>query len=800
MNWKLFTIASVNLVFILFPYNILGCAGGEEDPYDYYTSFFHPKVSGDTDFEPFYYTNVHFLYKEDEPVDIARLTSAEWSSFAKNRFSKEEAYDFVCKYALKDLGTLYNHIEKQKPLTIPDSVRKNGMTQFFIDSKNLEALGYLLYARKLEPFVTGNWNSWESPQRDSLKMAGYIKNGQQLMAVAKDPFIRLRYAYQVIRLAHYSSRYDDCLRWYDEWIQPDKTNSLVQDLSLGLKAGALLKTGKKNEAAYLFSRLFASGQAKRLSNYMSFDWSTKRFDENNRKACLAMCKNNTEKANMLGLFILGSNTREFDAIKQIFQLDPKAALLPVLVTREVNKLEENVLSPSLAFKGGSKTVTIQYRDINNNDPEYRAWTEQARKMAAWLQGISGVNQEGFYHLAAAHTALITDDFENAGKYLDQCKNQLNEPLQKEQWKMTRLLLTINSRKTMDAGFEKELMPSIEWLAAKARKDVEFARFYRRIFADVLAIRYKAAKDITKYYLCHAVADSIQKASLADSYGYFPGTLYHLKTGASSADVEKLIQFTESKSLSPFELYLVKHADFNRNDLYDIAGTAQMRLYSFAEAEKWFKKLPAGYYNQEPFTTYLAANPFADLISDTHRPTRQDTAKYTRLSFARKMESLEKSLASSTDKEKKALYCYELAKGYYHMSYWGNSWMMTEYEWSTYDKERDSSNQQRKYGSDYFKVQKAKTFYLQALSLTSNRNLQAKCLFMAAKCDQKQFGSLPVMYEDNAEYRATLKKWLKDFDARNSYFTQLQKNFNNTPFYKEAFNTCSYLKDFVTKRP
>lgn len=799
MNWKLFTIAFINLVFVLFPYNILGCAGGDEDPYDYYTSFFHPKVSGDSGMEPFYYTNVNFLYKEEEPVDIARLTSAEWCQFAQNRFSREEAYDFICKYASKDIGNLYSSIEKQKPLTVPDSVRKNGMTQFFIDSKNLEALGYLLYARKLEPFVTGTWNSWESPQRDSLKMAGYIKNGQQLLAVAKDPFIRLRYAYQVIRLAHYSGRYNDCLRWYDELVQPEKIPSLVQDLSLGLKAGALLKTGQKNQAAYLFSRLFSSGQAKRLSNYMSFDWSTKRFDEKNRNACLALCKNNSEKANMLGLFLLGSNVRELPAIQQIYQLDPQCALLPVLVTREVNKLEENVFTPALAFKGGSKNVTIQYREINNNDPGYRTWIEEARKLAAWLQGIKGA-QDGFYLLAAAHTALITDDFENARKYLDQCKNQLKDPLQKDQWKMTSLLLTINARKTIDATFEKELMPSLEWLAAKSKKDVEFAKFNRRLFADVLATRYKAANDITKYYLCRSVADSIQNSSLSGSYGYYPATLTHLKTVAQAADIEKLIQFTESRSLNPFEQYLVAHANFTRFDLYDIAGTSQMRSYAFSEAEKWYKKLPAGYYNQEPFTSYLAANPFADLLLDTHRPTRQDTARYTRLSFAQKMISLEKSLATTADKEKKALYSYELAKGYYHMSYWGNSWMLVEYGWSTFDPERNRSGDERNFGADYFKVQKAKTCYLQALSLTGNRNLQAKCLYMAAKCDQKQFGSMPVMYEDNREYRSVLKKWLIDFDARNSYFTQLQKNFSNTPFYKEAFNTCSYLKDFVTKRP
>lgn len=801
MNWKLFTIASINLVCLLFPYNILGCAGGDEDPYDYYTGFFHPKTSGDKDFEPFYYTNVQFLYQQEEPVDIARLTSAEWSSFAQNKFTREEAYDFVCGYASKDLTSLYNSIEKQKPLSIPDSVKKNGMTKYLIEGKNLEALGYLLYARKLEPFVTGSWNSWETPQKDSAKMAAYIRNGQQLLAVAKDPFIQLRYAYQITRLAHYSGRYQDCLNWYDQLVQPNPTKSILQELSLGLKAGALLRTGHADQAAYLFSQLFAAGKAKRISNYMSFDWSTKRFDAANRKASLSLCKTNSEKANMLGLFVLGSNTQELKAIQQIAQLDAKADLLPVLITREVNKLEENVLTPSLRFRGGSQSVTIQYREINKTDKAYQDWIDEAKQMAAWLPGLKGNGQEGFYKLAAAHTSLIAEDFDKARTYLTQSRDLLSDPLQKDQWKMTSLLVAINSRTAIDNNFEKELMPSIDWLTVRAKKDPEFARFKRRLFADVLAIKYKAANDMTKYYLCRAVADSIQKASLADSYGYFPETLYDLKTTASGSDIEKLIRFTESASLNPFEQYLVKQADFKQPDLYDLAGTSCLRLYSFAEAEKWFKKLPANFYAREPYTTYLAANPFADLILDTHQPTKQDTVKYTKLSFTQKMIRLEKSLATAIDKERKAQICYELAKGYYHITYWGNSWMMVEYRWSVFDNEATEKPAGRNYSEDYFKAQKAKTYYLQALSLTGDRNLQAKCIFMAAKCDQKQVSPPPVMYEDNASYRTELNIWLKNFDARNAYFTQLQKNFSNTPFYKEAFNTCSYLKDFVTrKRP
>jgi hypothetical protein len=164
-----------------------------------------------------------------------------------------------------------------------------------------------------------------------------------------------------------------------------------------------------------------------------------------------------------------------------------------------------------------------------------------------------------------------------------------------------------------------------------------------------------------------------------------------------------------------------------------------------------------------------------------------------MSFSQKMIRLQKELAATKDKEKKALLHYELAKGYYHMSYWGNSWLLVQYGWSgsEYEYEYKSEDFAKHYNPDYFEVKRAKENYLSALANTTNKNLQAKCIYMAAKCDQKQVGNLP-------EGNAATSEWLRDFDKRNGFFSRLGKDFTGTPFYKEAFNTCSYLRDFVRK--
>lgn len=67
MTWKRYLIIFINILYLSFPYNILGC-GGEIDPYDYFTTFFQNDLVTEKSWHPFYYTNYEFLYDSEEPV------------------------------------------------------------------------------------------------------------------------------------------------------------------------------------------------------------------------------------------------------------------------------------------------------------------------------------------------------------------------------------------------------------------------------------------------------------------------------------------------------------------------------------------------------------------------------------------------------------------------------------------------------------------------------------------------------------------------------------------------------------
>lgn len=98
-------------------------------------------------------------------------------------------------------------------------------------------------------------------------MSPLIEEGNERIKSASSTFLKLRYAYQVVRLAHYAGKYDDAIKYYDSYVAGIAGNSVIAQWALGHKAGALMETGKSTEANYLFSTLFDKCPSKRINFY-----------------------------------------------------------------------------------------------------------------------------------------------------------------------------------------------------------------------------------------------------------------------------------------------------------------------------------------------------------------------------------------------------------------------------------------------------------------------------------------------------------------------------------------------------
>lgn len=794
MKSKLFLAAFINLVWVSFPQNIIGCGPGI-DPYDYFTSFISNQLPEPKTYQPFYYTGYNFLYSEQEPVNTSELLAEEWAAYCGKPVTAKAAHHFVNQFSYADFKKLYEHIEKKKTLPLAASLKNNAMSQYFSSSKDLEALGYLMYAKQVEPYVLGSSNYWEAITRDSIKMDRLIKNGRQLYQAAKKDFIRLRYAYQIIRLAHYSQNYTMAIKDYNQMINP-QTPGVLQPMSLALKAGALFRTGQQMEAAYLFSKAFSASPVKRVSNYISFDWAVN--SEKSREEYLALCANNKEKADMLALFALSSPVWELESMQKIYAWAPDADVLQVLAIREINKMEEQYLTPQLQNKDGGKTFFYNWNE-GKSDSIIRANALQAAALQQFFTKLGADNtvpNAGLYQIGAAYTALMQKDFTAARNLLDKAKTmQLSNKL-KDQWQLSNLLLQINATEKIDDSFEAGILPSLQWLAQKALTDKtegdgwrtppsEWKTFYRNLMGEVMAKRYRQQGDRYKEALAVGTAEYIMNGGRKTEYGSQSADFLHNQSG--SRDVELLFAYLNAKNKTGFAQFISTNNALKLSEVIDFAGTAYLRDNNYAKAIEWFSKSPATASRQ------IQKNPFIELLYDQEERLPTDKITSTKLAFAKEMQRLQGLVKS--DKANAAKHLYKMALGYYNTTYYGYAWELVEYYRSGVDGyhiPKDATEFQK----NYYGCNMAHDYFKMAMEASGNKEFKAKCLFMMAKCAQKQIRK--PQYEDFSynwdAYDAAEKTYFPLF-KNNHYFPQLKKEYGNTLFYKEAYNSCSYLRDF-----
>jgi hypothetical protein len=578
MKWKIFLTLCVSSFFIAFPNNIIGCGPGV-DAYDYYTSFFNPDISANKTLRPFYYTNYEFIYDTEDVVSTTDVLAEEWKKYCGEKVTIKDAKSFVMEYSETDISNLYYFLEKNKPLSISDSVKQNSMTNYFVDQKDFEALGYIIYAKTLEPFVNNAYDSWEAKKTTAtIDVDKKIETGLQLYAAAKKDLFKLKYAYQVTRLALYSNKNSDAIKYYDEYVAPIKTESILQPLSLALKAGALFRLDNKKDAAYLFSKAFSGSDAKKVSNYISFNWAV---DTNtNRKDYLSLCKTNEEKANMLSLFAMRSGSNEIETLANIYTVDPPNKHIEAIIGREINKLESSYFTPLLNKQKGGKLFYYTWSEgatdslMNEGKKETAALTKQLIKMAE----AKNVNTALCY-TSAAYCALMMRDFDKSNAYLASAKKYNPSAKVNDQWMLTNLLLSINESTKIDAAAEEKMLPSLQWLQQKALKEKSFMSsrswsnnsqwqiFYRNIMTVALAKKYHAQGDVYKEALCVGAADKI----FGEENNYNTKDFLHNDTDIK--DVEKLYNIITAKNRSNFENFLVKNSALKVDAVIDCAGTA-----------------------------------------------------------------------------------------------------------------------------------------------------------------------------------------------------------------------------------
>ncbi len=464
----------------------------------------------------------------------------------------------------------------------------------------------------------------------------------------------------------------------------------------------------------------------------------------------------------------------------------------------VQHITKNPVSGTVAPAQGSFFVILP----DSVTAKYNAHIEALRKFCIKVEDEQKNNKPGLAALVNAYLYFMQNKPDDGLTALNRLNGQPLDEKLADQRQIIHLLLSAQRLKAVHSVDEQSLLPSLQWLDKKAaagtrhQSDVYpetadnhnfFKITARNFYTYVLAPAYLRQGDTARAALALLKSSSEVSSgynTLAGNHDNLPDFWFDY---LHSGQLKQLINWRTSPSSDRYLTLLSSELRQTGIDkLQELLGTVYLREHRYQEAALAFRqikntKIMDGPYNGEDA---FQGDPFHVEVNDY--PKTYVGEHYTKLKFALKMAALQTQIKAGD-----ADAYYQMANGLYNTAAYGNSWGLISYSWSSYDYGRTILHY---YDGDYIKASLAKQYYLKARQLTRNSELQARCTFMAAKCEQKQYEA--PSYTDYENYDKNQKK----FEAllkQNSYFGQMQP-YKNTAFYKQAVNECSYLRDFITR--
>jgi hypothetical protein len=728
---------------------ILACAG-DWGP-EYGTSSFTPEAFVDSGYRPFFYSGNYFYYdigydtKHDSRFNESNVN--DWSTYLGSGAPVTELQHLLNTATLASIDSVANYASG-KTKTLPLSMQS---FQLFkkLNSKTTSFLNYLSLAKKSEEFAVSNVQySWEYEEK---KKKGPYANAAALNAkllseftVTKDPFLKQRYWFQLERSYFFNNPTQKAIDFFESNEKTFPKNDMYYR-TMAYAAGVYYTLKNYTKANYYYSRVFDGCPALRTVAHYSFhpqeqaDWN----------ATLALCANNEEKATlwqMLGIYY-GDDAR---AMQEIYTLNPKSEKLNLLLTRAINRQEQEF---SIWNDGIRDNVIKVKKDTTGNN---------LLAMVSRIAQAGNTSAPWMWYTATGYLHMLKGNTEKAAASYAQAEKKLpKEELAQLQLRLLKLINTIASTPKADSKLEKAILPELEWLANMKTEDGDFRHSSAlNWIKQTLSDRYKAQKEYIK----------------AVCYSNYTGFY------SNNSNIEAMKSFLSKPNKTPYEALYAKFYVLNANNLIEFQAIDLTLHDKLDEAIAKMESLPDG-------GTTLPGNPFNGRLQDCHDCDHEaaQKIKYTKLSLLKKMKDMEDKVKAGTDVYTNALL---LANAFYNITHYGNARafyenkIVGEYHYSPFS----IDDAFRVWATD---MGLATKYYTQGLNAAKTDEQKAKCYFMLAKCERNKYYNDSLYVNKKYEYGDNAN--MPDFKAWDGF--KSLKQYKTTRFYQEAIRECGYFRTY-----
>ncbi len=679
--------------------------------------FTHSKELGLFEFSNFDYS-VHSFYggnilETEKNIDL-------WFQFCNKKVAKKAIEEAI--YAI--------------PFYEFNEASNNKMIQYLYERKDAETIEYLKFAKSCEPFNRKYEDPWERSESQEIKKRDeVIQKAKQKIKEIKNESLKRRYAFIVIRLAHYNKDKSLVINLFNTHIAND-VKDIIYYWSLYFRAKAENDNALRS---YYAAQVIANSAEKRFAVFRDFDFKI------NKNKILKHVKNNEEKANIHVVKGIKEYAKALKHIQKVAELDVDNKVLPFLVLREINKLEDWILTPYFslynpAFSEITKNEayyddTFSYKVIQNRIRKDRMY---AKKVFAFLETLPpAIKDKKVWRVLRIQLQYLTANYKGALKEIVSLEKNISKDSKiYNQIERTKALCTI----ALQIKGEKRITNEIEQVILKNKENKKFVFALGRLLeyggnkVDAALIYAGLTTEREGYYPDTGVSWKSKKNKTYSYRDYFSNYFEYINVMYSLEEVEKIIINIQENSTKTDAFSLWKYSYIKKDipKLYDLVGTMYIRRNQLNKALTYFNKLEDTYWDK---TAYLWGkvddkgkrdfeNPFYKL-NHTHRfiEEKENFKLNKKTVTAKLIEYLEKVKTVKN----KDYYYFLVANCYYNMTSYGNSWMMRRFGMSVNDTEPYPEDE-----AEFRNGTLAKKYYSLALENATNDDFRILCLQMIFK--------------------------------------------------------------------
>lgn len=587
----------------------------------------------------------------------------EWDRYFKGSISEQSLQDLLYRTgpdifnatlvalqngtrpALRASDTItYNNQrwDRADTLHITEAVRVIGQR------RDVPFLRYYLYAMECSPFAEDP-NPWSRKEQfgDSADamMQDLIEKGIQLHDECSSDFLRLRYAYQIVRLARYAEDYRKALDLYDRYVESNPEKGSIRYRALGHRAGAARKLGMSARANYWFTQVFDSCEGERELALRDIRIRS----EQEWQEMYALAVNDHERAMLWMAKGFKTPGLTFSYLQKIHELEPGSPLLAMAALRELHRIESFLYANMETRNWGAKTrggfletdyiytdtsvihVVTQtnqdkywnqtnwydhvtgYRryvaaghawdtlvfirsEKNEETEDYeekilytlsgRDYIRAFREYMLELAAANGIAEPALWYMIAGYVDLMDNDFERA----DQCLSKAEEAAGKngnenirQQIFLLDFMRRVKSNGRIDRNLESSIYSTLQWFRRQEEQN-QHSKF-RKVMAAI-GQQYLQQNDVPRAVMAFNLADDA-------------ATIYQLlDIYAGEQEIQDLINLLERGPQGDYEHMLFAAGKISRTSLMDLRGTKLLREGQFREAARIFDAMPSEYFDQD----------------------------------------------------------------------------------------------------------------------------------------------------------------------------------------------------------